>query len=252
MTKIINLYDPFDGTTLPAQFEAFNTPTSVTVGSGNVVVRSRSDTTISGIRTTTDYDWTGSEIQWEIPSLIGIDGWFCGCVLASGNGPCMYIGTNNRPSAGQMSPSFGYGNIGTDITASQWRFFKIVIGATDTLFQNSVDGTSWTTFKTSLTSTFGTLTAGRWFFGARNIGQLDFTLTQVGVAPAPPPEPPPPPPSTFSFANTAFSTSAFSVGAFSLEQAIGPTPTVSGDFGRRRIASFVKRGGVGSLRGRIT
>jgi hypothetical protein len=31
-----------------------------------------------------------------------------------------------------------------------------------------------------------------------------------------------------------------------------PTPTVSGDFGRRRMASFIKRGGVGTLRGRTT
>lgn len=31
-----------------------------------------------------------------------------------------------------------------------------------------------------------------------------------------------------------------------------PTPTVTGDFGRRRTAAFVKRGGVGSLKGRIT
>lgn len=31
-----------------------------------------------------------------------------------------------------------------------------------------------------------------------------------------------------------------------------PTPTVTGDFGRRRIASFVKRGGVGTLKGRMT
>ena len=33
---------------------------------------------------------------------------------------------------------------------------------------------------------------------------------------------------------------------------IGPEPDGGGDFARRRIATYVKRGGVGALRGRIT
>ena len=55
-----------------------------------------------------------------------------------------------------------------------------------------------------------------------------------------------------AFDPNAFDVQAFDTQAFSLEEDIGPTPTASGDFGRRRIASYVKRGGVGSLKGRIT
>ena len=36
------------------------------------------------------------------------------------------------------------------------------------------------------------------------------------------------------------------------EDPIGPEPDTGGTFGRRRVATYVKRGGVGSLRGRLT
>lgn len=55
-----------------------------------------------------------------------------------------------------------------------------------------------------------------------------------------------------AFDDQAFdSTNAFSTDAFDFDTT-GPTPTVSGDFGRRRMASYVKRGGVGTLKGRTT
>lgn len=55
-----------------------------------------------------------------------------------------------------------------------------------------------------------------------------------------------------SFDDQAFdSTNAFDTQAFDFDTT-GPTPTVTGDFGRRRVASFVKRGGVGTLKGRMT
>lgn len=52
-----------------------------------------------------------------------------------------------------------------------------------------------------------------------------------------------------AFDENAFDVQAFDPNAYALQEGIGPTPTTGGTFERRRLASMVKRGGVGSLRG---
>lgn len=55
-----------------------------------------------------------------------------------------------------------------------------------------------------------------------------------------------------AFDDQAFdSTNAFSTDAFDFTTA-GPEPDVATGFGRRRMASYIKRGGVGTLKGRTT
>lgn len=55
-----------------------------------------------------------------------------------------------------------------------------------------------------------------------------------------------------SFDDQAFdATNAFDTQAFDFDTT-GPTPTVGTSFDRRRMASYVKRGGVGTLKGRTT
>lgn len=51
-----------------------------------------------------------------------------------------------------------------------------------------------------------------------------------------------------AFDEQAFDVAAFDVAAFDLQESVGPTPTVTSGFDRRRMAMYVRRGSSWTLR----
>lgn len=145
MAKFDTLYDAFGGASLDAQWNIIGGAT-VTVTSGYCNIND----TAGGIETATTYDLSGSNLQFELNSGSEPDDIYITIGDAGMFAPTLkwHSGTWSAGFSSFAVPctAGSYGNFASGTSGRKWA--RMIDVAGDTVFQDSADGSSWSTIHT--------------------------------------------------------------------------------------------------------